>query len=271
MTVVAQIRINGVPNNLLNNYLSVYFQGQIRCYATPIKINGQALYFLNLYSNTYKDESLDIEAFIGSNGKVYEATAPVIFKHHKALGNILQPLQIDLELSQRPLIYSLSEIDYAEGSCPQVLDVQTSDNADAEGGALTYSITGGADAARFVINSITGVLQWAPGFVPDYEMPADANTDNTDANTDNVYLVAVTANDGAGGITVQNLSVTVTPVNDNSPVINSNGGGASASVSRGSSQSVAAPASESEHVLSANGGIRIFNLRGQCNCLIVAY
>ena len=49
---------------------------------------------------------------------------------------------------------------------------------------------------------------------PDYEAP-------TDADANNVYQVQVTANDGAGRTAVQNLSVTVTPVNDNDPVITS--------------------------------------------------
>ena len=43
----------------------------------------------------------------------------------------------------------------------------------------------------------------------------------TDADANNVYQVQVTANDGAGRTAVQNLSVTVTPVNDNDPVITS--------------------------------------------------
>ena len=43
---------------------------------------------------------------------------------------------------------------------------------------------------------------------PDFENP-------TDADTNGVYLVEVTANDGNGGTTVQSLSVTVTDANDN--------------------------------------------------------
>ena len=48
----------------------------------------------------------------------------------------------------------------------------------------------------------------------DHELPADADADN-------VYQVQVTADDGAGRTAVQDLSVTVTPVNDNNPVITS--------------------------------------------------
>ena len=65
-----------------------------------------------------------------------------------------------------------------------------------------------ADAAKFVINSSSGLLTFAAA--PDYEIP-------TDADGDNVYEVQVTISDGAGGSDVQALSVTVTDDNDNEP------------------------------------------------------
>jgi hypothetical protein len=97
----------------------------------------------------------------------------------------------------------------------------TATDADLTSQTLNYSISGGADAARFTINASTGVLQFAAA--PDYESLADADGNN-------IYVVTVQASDGAGGIATQTLSVTVTPVNDNAPVITSNGGGSTASV-----------------------------------------
>ena len=88
-------------------------------------------------------------------------------------------------------------------------------------GTLTYSLAGGADQARFAINSSTGALSLiAP---PDFENP-------TDSGTNNVYDVIVRVSDGLFSDT-QALAVTVTNVNDNAPVITSNGGGNTASVS----------------------------------------
>ena len=86
----------------------------------------------------------------------------------------------------------------------------TATDADLPAQTVTFSITGGADAARFQI--VAGQLRFIAA--PDYEAPSDADTNN-------VYQVQVTANDGAGRTAVQNLSVTVTPVNDNDPVITS--------------------------------------------------
>jgi len=96
----------------------------------------------------------------------------------------------------------------------------TATDADLPGDTLAYSITGGADAAKFAINSSTGALTFA--LSPDFETP-------TDVGTDNVYDVTVQVSDGSL-IDTQAISVTVTPVNDNTPVITSNGGGASAAL-----------------------------------------
>ena len=70
---------------------------------------------------------------------------------------------------------------------------------------LTYSIAGGADAADFSIDPLTGVLRF--NSAPNFEAPADAGANN-------VYDVVVRVSDGAGGTDVQALSVTVTNVNE---------------------------------------------------------
>ncbi|MBK6744802.1 MAG: cadherin domain-containing protein [Hydrogenophilales bacterium] len=87
---------------------------------------------------------------------------------------------------------------------------------------LTYTITGGADQALFTIDASTGVLGFLA--VPDYEAP-------TDTGGDNVYDVTVQVSDGNGGTDSQAIAITVTPANDNAPVITSNGGGATAALS----------------------------------------
>ncbi|WP_230971554.1 cadherin domain-containing protein [Nitrogeniibacter aestuarii] len=73
------------------------------------------------------------------------------------------------------------------------------------GDTLTYSIIGGADQALFSINSSTGVLTFQSA--PDFEAPADADTNN-------VYEVTVQVSDGNGGTDTQAISVTVTNVNE---------------------------------------------------------
>jgi hypothetical protein len=85
------------------------------------------------------------------------------------------------------------------GSTGSVTDVQATDpDGDAEGARLTYTITGGADQARFSIDAGTGVLTIAGD--------GSRFTDPADANADAVFEVQVTDSGGLSG--VQDISVT---------------------------------------------------------------
>jgi hypothetical protein len=78
--------------------------------------------------------------------------------------------------------------------------VSTVKGSDVDGDTLSYSISGGADGSKFVINANTGVLRFISA--PDYEKPADADKNNS-------YLVQVTVSDGK--LTAkQSINVTVT-------------------------------------------------------------
>ena len=84
---------------------------------------------------------------------------------------------------------------------------------DGDGDDLTYSLSG-TDAGLFTIDPATGVVSFNEA--PDAENPDDANGDN-------VYDIIVTASDNTGGTpdTNQAVAITVTGVNDNSPVFTS--------------------------------------------------
>ena len=99
--------------------------------------------------------------------------------------------------------------------------VTTVSASDPDAGAvLSYSLVGGADQSQFTIDRLRRPRLLA---APDFEAPGDAGGNN-------VYDVAVQVSDGLGGIDIQTLAVTVTNANE-APVIVSNGGGATASVS----------------------------------------
>ncbi|WBY09649.1 PQQ-dependent sugar dehydrogenase [Sphingomonas sp. 7/4-4] len=70
---------------------------------------------------------------------------------------------------------------------------------DPEGNPITFSITGGADQARFTI-SAAGALSFAAN--PNFELPADADGNN-------IYAVQLRASDGTANATLD-LQVTVT-------------------------------------------------------------
>jgi hypothetical protein len=75
---------------------------------------------------------------------------------------------------------------------------------DPEGAVLTYAIAGGADAAKFAINAVTGALSFVTG--PNWEAP-------TDVGANNVYDVIVSVSDGVTSDT-QALAVSVNNIVD---------------------------------------------------------
>jgi hypothetical protein len=83
--------------------------------------------------------------------------------------------------------------------------VTTVTASDANGDKLTYSITGGSDGGKFMIDPSTGVLRFITA--PDYENPTDDDKNNS-------YIVQVTASDGQASVT-QTLTVNVTDVHEN--------------------------------------------------------
>ena len=78
------------------------------------------------------------------------------------------------------------------------------DATDADGDTLTYSISGGADAALFSIDSATGVVTF--NNAPDFENPGDADTDND-------YQITLHVSDGTN-VDEESITVRVTDVNE---------------------------------------------------------
>lgn len=120
--------------------------------------------------------------------------------------------------NQPPIITSNGGAVSASLSIPEgTLAVTTVKATDPEGSNITYSIHGGADAARFSINPQTGALTFNQA--PSTKTP-------TDADRNNVYEVIVAASDGTLTAT-QTLSVQVTAVTvkNNPPQLTSDGGG----------------------------------------------
>lgn len=99
--------------------------------------------------------------------------------------------------------------------------VLTATGSDADGDALSWSISGGSDAGLFAINASTGALSFVTA--PDFEAPADSGGDN-------VYTLTIAVSDGTD-TTTQTVTVTVTDV-DEAPAFQS---GASASVTENTS------------------------------------
>ncbi|WP_309680080.1 peroxidase family protein [Polaromonas sp.] len=102
-----------------------------------------------------------------------------------------------------PVITSLAGAPTAAVSIAEnTAAVTTVTATDADLDPLTYSIVGGADAARFTLNATTHALSFVTA--PDFEAP-------TDAGPNNVYDVIVQVSDGSA-VDTQAIAVTVTNV-----------------------------------------------------------
>lgn len=106
-----------------------------------------------------------------------------------------------------PVFSSPNAASVAENSTAVLIAAST----DLDGPA-TYAIHGGADFSLFAINATTGALQFITP--PDFENPADSDIDN-------IYHVQIRATDTLGEVTDQDITVTVTAVNDNDPAFTS--------------------------------------------------
>lgn len=104
----------------------------------------------------------------------------------------------DTPPNQAPVFTSAATAGVAENAAGTFY---TATATDADGDALTYSLSGGNDRTRLQITAAGALSFVAP---PDFEAPVDANGDN-------IYQVVVSVSDGTASTTLA-LAVTVTNV-----------------------------------------------------------
>ncbi|PNW53701.1 UNVERIFIED_CONTAM: hypothetical protein BEN50_09655 [Euhalothece sp. KZN 001] len=104
------------------------------------------------------------------------------------------------DVNEAPTFTSENAIEISENET----DVVTLSATDPDGDTLSFSITGGVDEDLFTLDD-EGSLSFSNA--PDFENPSDADGDN-------VYQVTVTVDDGNGSTVEQDLTVTVTDVNE---------------------------------------------------------
>jgi len=102
------------------------------------------------------------------------------------------------ELPEMPEAASLNVNEYQS-------EVTTISAVDPEGGVLSYTISGGMDAELFSLDSETGILSFITP--PNFETPLDSDENNT-------YALEVEVSDDSGGVSNQDITITVIDGND---------------------------------------------------------
>lgn len=182
-------------------------------------LTGPGAAFLNIDSTTGEITfavNLDYENPFDANGdNVYEATVVVTDSGTPSKSTTQNiSLTVTPVNDNTPVISSAATASVPENTSTSavILDVDATD-ADQPTSNLTYSLSG-PDAQLLAIDSATGKIQFVAS--PDYELPLDQGADHT-------YNVTVTVsdNDGISRTASQALTITVTPLNDNAPIITS--------------------------------------------------
>ena len=113
---------------------------------------------------------------------------------------------------QAPGFTSGSSASFAENGTGAVYTAVAT--PDVTGASIGYSISGGADSAKFSING-SGVVSFISS--PDFEAP-------TDAGSNNVYDLVITATEAGNAVTAtRSVAITVTDVGDVAPAFSSGG------------------------------------------------
>ncbi|MGL4235802.1 hypothetical protein [Tabrizicola sp.] len=131
-----------------------------------------------------------------------------------------------------PQVTGPSGVAGATTSAKTVDEGQTAVTTMTANKAVGWALFGGADAGAFAIDTTTGVLTFLTA--PDFEMPTDADANNT-------YVVTVQATDSSGYTAQQTVTVTVVDLDDTPPLIT---GAAAASVPEGQTAVAAFTANE---------------------------
>jgi uncharacterized delta-60 repeat protein len=211
--------ISGTLNSSANNYYRIEFFANTSGDALAHGAGQRYLGFVNILTDASGDAAFDATFAVTLNtGEVVSAVATQAASAAFSAYTVSSEFSLNVGATASAVITSNGGGSSASISIAE--NTSTVTTVQANGSGITYSIVGGADAAKFIINASTGVLAFATA--PNYEVPADVGANN-------IYDVIVQASDGVLTDT-QNIAVTVTDVNE-APVITSNGGGASAPIS----------------------------------------
>ncbi len=188
------------PNNAVKKWdgasLTTYFSHASLDYATGLTFGPDGW----MYVSSYDDDQ--IVRYDGSTTEIFVTAVS---------GGLDQPEYLSFTPAHQVTVTPNSPPTITSSTSPSIDEnltvVQLLTATDPELEAVTFAVTGGDDGGLFTID---GSNQLAFLAAPDFETPSDFDTDN-------VYDVEVTAEDSFGNATAYMISVSVNPVDDNSP------------------------------------------------------
>ncbi|MFM7400534.1 MAG: hypothetical protein ACKO4W_06485, partial [Bacteroidota bacterium] len=97
MQVVARLHFNGVPVNDPGTMIGAFSGATVRGTATAVVINGNAFFYMTVYSNSAFGDTLKFRAYYPATDRVYGTTAVTIFLATKTLGSVFTPFVVNID------------------------------------------------------------------------------------------------------------------------------------------------------------------------------
>ena len=143
-----------------------------------------------------------------ASGNAYASFSFSVRDQSNAFAAVANTITINVNAVNQAPVFSGLLTNYALPENTLAITTVRATDVDTPSASLVYSISGGADAARFAIDAVTGALNFK--VAPDFEMQ-DAS--NRDANGDGIFELTVQVSDGLA-VTQQALRIAVLDVNE---------------------------------------------------------
>ncbi|MCF7918324.1 MAG: tandem-95 repeat protein [Candidatus Cloacimonetes bacterium] len=150
--VIAAVQVNYVPENGAGNVLGAFFGDECRGVATPIMVNGNAVFFMTVYANQ-SGEVLSFRYYQAENDLILDIDETIIFQSNEVYGAVLDPLLLHAfqGFDNPPLLADIPDqtIDFGADFAPIDLNEYLTELDDD---TILWSYTG-AEFLQIVINS----------------------------------------------------------------------------------------------------------------------
>ncbi|MCC6412130.1 MAG: HYR domain-containing protein, partial [Saprospiraceae bacterium] len=97
LNVTAQASFEGSPSNASGSILGAFIGNELRGVANATIIDGEAYFFLTVYSNVYNGETVHFKLYHAPGDAIFPAIESVVFVHNASFGNVGTPFEINID------------------------------------------------------------------------------------------------------------------------------------------------------------------------------
>ncbi|MFN4254124.1 MAG: MopE-related protein [Saprospiraceae bacterium] len=165
MNLTAALRLDGSPENGTSNVLGAFVGNELRGVATPVPVNGTALYFLTVYSNKTSGETLQFKVYTNADDQTHPAGEMLAFVRGSVAGTATTPYLVNIR-SDDDFPISLSNIPgQTRNTGEPFAPIALADYLQSpDGGPVSWSATAGPNLSANVVGSTLTVTATDPNW-----------------------------------------------------------------------------------------------------------